>query len=366
MSKRKNPMAPAVPKTKPETRPAPPTPTPARPRPYTAPKPVVTPRPKLADYEEHASSHLVNFWDNIPQDHGFFLHPILFVHGDELSRAAFKYVFDRIERMGIAPGDIGPHAGHLAARAVEVERGHEGELTDIARAVTEAIWNIPPDQLKGGLGNVQGEVGASDLGTGDEWVEGIDENTRKEIEKRILLNTLIQGAAVQAMFDTTRLVTRELNTILPGITSVYDQFSLCAVGTYWSVDYAAMGAQVAKLATGYEHVRYEKREDEEVPVVYAKAVIWPVLVQEFVKGVMESICIHGYSSLDPVLQAIVIDKADKIEYEALEIIVGPELWRRVASRIKSDTHVADAVMTLAQMPPDALFAVVEAAIRGKK
>jgi hypothetical protein len=65
-----------------------------------------------------------------------------------------------------------------------------------------------------------------------------DELLRDEINKRLTLNWLIQGAAQHAGMTFHHLVADELNSLDPRLLRLYDQFALVILMQYWHVDSA--------------------------------------------------------------------------------------------------------------------------------
>jgi hypothetical protein len=350
--RRRNPAAPVAP-----TRPAPgprtpSTPAPSRPSPFTPTKPAVMPRPKLS------------FWSDIPPSHAFFGHPVLQEFGEQLSNDALREIGRRVDL------DNCIEASFRAYSAItEAESGYEPTLTDLARTVVETVWGIPPDQLKGGIGEVEGDVAGMDLGEDDSeepktlWDLGPSEAS--EVQKRLLINTIIQGCAIHAMLNNPRMVQRELAAISPDLPQFYEQFAWNSLAMYWKMDYEQMNiAQLRAQAAGFEEFKYERREDREVPVVYSKGINFPVMLQEFVKGVAEVVCLQSFSNLPPDTQAVVVEMADKVQYEPYQIKVGPQIWRRLLTKVGRDEGPADFLMRLSMMEPDELMDFVADAIKG--
>lgn len=311
------------------------------------------PRPKLS------------FWDEMPPDHAFFGHPILHEFGEQLSNDALAEIGRRVDL-----GRCVENAFEAYGAITEAEDGHEPALTDLARTVVETVWGIPPDQLKGGIGEVEDDVAGMDLG-GDEgeaeqpktmWDLSPDQVL--EVQKRLLINTIIQGCAIHAMLNNPRMVHNEINQISPNLVALYESFAWNALAMYWKMDYGSMNAgQLSAQAAGFEEVKYEQREEQEVPVVYAKGMNFPVMLQEFVKGVAEVICMESFAHLEPDMQAVVIDVADRVLYEPYEIMVGPQIWRKLLKRISREETPSDYLMRLSLMPPEELMEFVAEAIK---
>jgi len=331
------------------------TPTPSRPTPFTPTKPAVMPRPKLS------------FWTDIPPSHAFFGHPVLHEFGEQLSNDALAEIGRRVDLRRCVENAFAAHSAISRAEA-----GREPELTDLARTVVETIWGIPPDQLKGGIGEVEDDVAGMDLGGGGEEEESrtlwdLEPEQIAEVQKRLLINTIIQGCAIHAMLNNPHMVQDDIRKISPELVDLYEKFSWNALAMYWKMDYENMSmGQLKASAGGFEKTEYEQREEQEVPVVYAKGMNFPVMLQEFVKGVAEVIFMQSFSELPIPTQEVVIDMADQVVYEPYQIMVGPQIWRKLLKRVGREESPADYLLRLSKMEPEELMEFVAEAIKGSE
>lgn len=97
--------------------------------------------------------------------------------------------------------------------------------------------------------------------------------------------------------------------------------------------------------------------------VDARAHIFPVLVQELSKGVMEILSLHGLSSLDDQTYDEVIGQADRLEHEPWLIQAGPELWRKLLAIKPRTIPLGKLVAKLASLKPDALHHFLDAVVK---
>ena len=67
-----------------------------------------------------------------------------------------------------------------------------------------------------------------------------DQELRDEINKRMTLNWLIQGAAQHAGMTFHHLVRDELSALDPQLLRLYDQFSLINLLQYWHLSAAIL------------------------------------------------------------------------------------------------------------------------------
>jgi hypothetical protein len=96
--------------------------------------------------------------------------------------------------------------------------------------------------------------------------------------------------------------------------------------------------------------------------VVAKAIFWPLLAHELVKGTAELVCLHGLNKLDNETYTEVIKATDHIEYEVWMMQIGAELYRRWLSAKPNDICMADCLMHIAMQPPKKVEAIMLAVL----
>ena len=153
-----------------------------------------------------------------------------------------------------------------------------------------------------------------------------------EVEKRRFINAMIAGGAVSKNY-AYQLVSNKLSKISPGLPTLY---GLIMAGT--EIGYFATPDSMVKMsAQGQETVAgsEEMEFNEGKPVIKVRAMIFPMLVQELAKGLLE---LASYDSLpkDPETARQVIDKADLADEEAWSMIMGRGLWTKFVEAIGAD------------------------------
>lgn len=88
--------------------------------------------------------------------------------------------------------------------------------------------------------------------------------------------------------------------------------------------------------------------------VVAKAIVWPLLVHELIKGSMELICLHGLNGLSDGDYGVVLDQTEHLEYEVPMLQIGPEFYQCFLRVIPQGLKLADCVMAVATLEPVAL------------
>ncbi len=172
----------------------------------------------------------------------------------------------------------------------------------------------------------------------------------KMIQRRHFTNAIIQGSAVTNNF-LFELAGARLDRIHPELRKAYGIIMLSSELGYWMFPQDAVIAG-AKLQTqvgtaevtfvgddGEEQEAGEEQPNEpgapeeqperpparRIPVVKARAWMFPVLIQEIIKGLTELASLPSLPR-DPVDRQEVLDKADLIDAEAWHMMLGPKLW----------------------------------------
>jgi len=221
-------------------------------------------------------------------------------------------------------------------KALEVEKGKEEVLRDLAiKAVCEA-FEIPEDLLDASLNDDENiEVNNTEESFPENVdYDSLDQNIKDLINKRILINSIIQGASIHAFYTMHHLVKNELDEVSPELIKLYDEISVGTVFSYWKIDYSAIVDKMdpSMLVQGSSKVEYEEDSDE--PSVVAAARTFAVLCQELVKGAIECIALHGSRDISEEELKIVYSFADKRSDEPRYIQIGSEVWRKILCLIK--------------------------------
>jgi hypothetical protein len=162
----------------------------------------------------------------------------------------------------------------------------------------------------------------------------------------------MQGASKKGHY-IFHMVADELDKLNPRLMVLYGKLMSLADFQYWIIPESAMGGGVG----GTEEIEWrkaEKAEDkdeeeemekvdveegDEIPVVVAKAWIFPLLVHELIKGTLELSAINWADGhLDFEEQTEVIEKADTVEGEIWGMRLGPGMWEKFLDCIDPDDY----------------------------
>jgi len=143
-----------------------------------------------------------------------------------------------------------------------------------------------------------------------------------ERAKRRFINSLIQGAAFKGghMFN---LVRNELNDINPRLMDLYTTTQALMEHSYWLFpDMEGMAG-----GGGGQMGQSEIDDETDPPTVKARAVTFPLLVHELVKGVYETFGTHGLPD-DPRQQEMIMKAEDTLPAEIWDSRLGPIFWEK--------------------------------------
>lgn len=153
-------------------------------------------------------------------------------------------------------------------------------------------------------------------------------NAKEEVYKRRFINAMIQGSAKKCnhMFH---MVDEELTDLDPRLVNKYSKLMAAADYVYFIVP--EMDNQING---GVVRVQFPSKTNPKA-IIHVQAMVFPVLVHELVKGVMELISGHGLPK-DKKLGEYVINKADFLAAEPWDMRLGPAIYSRFTEMIDPD------------------------------
>lgn len=355
------PSAPPQPKPKPDF------------KPWNPPKPKEEPSPKakilyniMEAYDDEVNPSTRKFWGDIrTSNHIFSKHPIMAMYGEESVKKAFQDNIDRLSKAFPEYSNLPPQQRlqsiyqevmDIFMNAMQIESRYKRQLEQIAKEVVSEVYGIPEEMMIAQLGmsgSDQFKQQDEDQFEQDEEPESdISPDTpdlTDQINKRITLNALTQGAAVHNMMTIYKLASQKLNNLNPKFVQLYDKLSPGMLSSYWLMDFLAMAATLGQHVAGSTKVQYS--DDSNEPKIVAQAMCFPILIQELVKGAMEILSHHGLSNLDQASTKKVLQTADTLTDEPWLIQVGPHLWRSFLKIVPKGSDLATVVAKLATQDP---------------
>ena len=216
-------------------------------------------------------------------------------------------------------------------RLIMIQMQNKEQLEKLAVDLVRKEMGIPKDamQFKAELvmqpmGPAGGMKSEPEMPSEEEIQEfmGDMEQFNLERAKRRFINSLIQGAAFKGghMFN---LVRNEINDINPQLMDLYTTSQALMEHAYW------LFPDMENMAGGGGGQMGQSEVDEETdpPTVIGRAVTFPLLVHELVKGVYEVFGTHGLPD-DPRQQEMILKAEDTLPAEIWDSRLGPIFWEK--------------------------------------
>jgi hypothetical protein len=290
-------------------------------------------------------------------------------YSEKLAGQRFKEIVNKVKRYhGI--NTITPNMMQLMFQIMgeisQIETRHKEALERLAVDIVSEEFDIPEQMLEATLTPPGSQLShESDEEEEDDEDYGSDFETPKqpksakrmeelelEVDKRRVINALMQGAAKKGHY-IFHMVADELDALDPRLMVLYGKLMSLADFQYWVIPDTMMTGQVG----GVEKIEWRKAEkpenkDEEedmedinleegddMPVVVAKAWIFPLLVHELIKGTLELSAINwadGHLDFDE--QKEVMSKADTDEGEIWGMRLGPGMWEKFLDCVGNENY----------------------------
>jgi len=190
--------------------------------------------------------------------------------------------------------------------------------------IPEGAMQFKAELVMQPMGKAEGMQSEPELPSEEEVEEfmGDMETFNLERSKRRFINSLIQGAAFKGGHMYV-LVSNELNDMDPRLLNLYGVSQSLMEHAYW------IFPDMENMAGGGGGQMGQSEVDEETdpPTVKAKAVTFPLLVHELVKGVYEIFGTHGLPD-DPRQQEMVLNAEDTLPAEIWDSRLGPIFWEK--------------------------------------
>ena len=330
------------------------TPTKPKPRRTSVPSPGTSPKPApKANLEENAKEILKKIIDRYMSEF------------DKLHEADYDKIFDPetlsklkgsvAQRLqGKNPMQVAMQLQQLAMQVMRLEQGNQDLLEQLAYDVVYEAYPylksnedvieidakiVPQSQVKEALQpNTPNEEDIDELSVEEE--NEMMDDIAADLKKRRLINAITQGGSTFS--KSAHYVQQEYIDIVggEGTSDKYRDLMQAALDMIdFAVGMAGMGMGGSNLennATGAESVFYDF--EKEKWIIKARAIVFPVLVLEIVKGMYEIIGLFGFDDLERGEK--VVSKIDKIQNEPEDIAYGQLITKNLFDIInKLETDV---------------------------
>ena len=243
----------------------------------------------------------------------------------------------------------------------QIETIHKDALEQLAVDIVSEEFEIPESMLEANLVPPGTKIDLKD----EEEEDGGDESqeyqlpkTPKsaqrmeelelEVDKRNMINAMLQGAAKKGHY-IFHMVADELDAIDPRLMMLYGKLMSLADLQYWLIPDSMQTSSVGGMekiewrkpekSDEEELEDYDLEDEEEIPVVVAKAWIFPLLVHELIKGTLELAASNWATGhLDFEEQKEVIEKTDTPQNELWGMRLGPGIWEKFLDCIPQEDY----------------------------
>ena len=292
-------------------------------------------------------------------------------YSEKIAGQRFKEIINKVKRYhGVR--NITPNMMQMMFQIMgeisQIETRHKEALERLAVDIVSEEFDLPEQMLEATLSPPGSPLSHKEEEEEDDDGDDIEspqpnipkqpksakrmEELEMEVDKRRVINSLMQGAAKKGHY-IFHMVADELDAIDPRLMGLYGKLMSLADFQYWVIPDTMMTGQVG----GVEKIEWRKAEkpenkDEEedmedanleegddMPVVVAKAWIFPLLVHELIKGALELAALNwadGHLDFDEHKE--VIEKADTDEGEIWGMRLGPAMWEKFLDCIGTDNY----------------------------
>lgn len=228
-------------------------------------------------------------------------------------------------------------------KIVQIENEHRQELEQLAVELVTKEMGIPEGSFQFDVKIVgMGEIDTEDFNR----EEGNQENpTEVDIEveeelmddiagldleraKRRMINSMIQGASKRGHY-MYQLVPQKIQEITGSeqLINLYGILMSINDTLYWQLSDQMMQMM---MGGGGQAVGGKESVDRNTqpPTIYARAVNFPILVHEVLKGIMEVFAIQGQPEDQDIFQQV-SQHEDTLEKEMWDLRLGPAIWDRI-------------------------------------
>ncbi len=227
---------------------------------------------------------------------------------------------------------------------IDAEEGYRDELEMIAAIMATDAFpiidyaNIKIDAKITGPEDLNVEI---EPGEEDPLQPSFDDDTEKLKAKRRIINGITQGASVRGAFSFY-LFREYLDDINPALVEKYNEILKSVFGIYDDENAIAMMlaalAQGQKMEGGTSEMVYD--EENEQFVIKARALCFPMLLHEIVKGLYEIVGTEGFGA-DKEKNKAIINAVDKLSNEPKDFRFGKFLYDAI-TKLYNESDLDDA------------------------
>lgn len=252
----------------------------------------------------------------------------------------------------------------IILKCQKIEEKNRNALEKLAVNYVINLFSIPDDTITIETNLVNAIENADDISPvepfdGDVEFETADlddlSSIDAEVAKRHFLNALNMGAGM-SISENIRGYIEDLYDIDSRLPQLYKE--ALALNNYMIFKSPDLGiSDNDRKQVGVVNVKLGS--SDELVVISASGIIFPILLCELVRGLMELFSSHGLPK-DRARRDYIIKKADYLKAEPWQMRIGPYMWKIFTEYFEgSDTSEMPYIyQTLAKLKPDTFFKVI--------
>lgn len=174
------------------------------------------------------------------------------------------------------------------------------------------------------------------------------ESIEAEIQKRMLLNTLVMGASIVLTKHILKLKRNEISNMDNTLYNDYRKI-------LWLNEYYMFSTDIEVSNNALNQaggVDVKLGDTSTLTIINSSALCFPILLVETIRGLMELFISHGLPE-DKRLAKYILEHADTLKYQQYSIIAGPIIWNRIMNVLKQGdlktTIIPNLFTTLSEM-----------------
>jgi hypothetical protein len=258
--------------------------------------------------------------------------------GNSLMRAAkkeYEYGIDRLERKAV---DMIKKQFKIPNNAVDFEATITG-INPMQLGMPSDISPEQAEQVSRQAGMKVGKINREGLKMvrgNKEIPQGKTEGEMKpKVKRRRLVNAMMHGAARKS--QNLHHMDDELRQEAPQLGRDYANVMAANDASYWMMDDETIRQQGEQgIHAGNVRIKLSDQEGGK-PKIIAQGMIFPILLHELSKGVVELMSLWSLPQ-DRDVRQYVLDKTDNLESETNDIRLGPIIWSKFVEQIPVDNQ----------------------------
>lgn len=189
-----------------------------------------------------------------------------------------------------------------------------------------------------------------------------EEELKPSVKRRRLTNAMMHGAARKS--QNLHHLDDEIRETNPQLSRDYANVMAANDANYFLADDDTIRRE-GESGVHAGNVRLDLSNPEK-PKIIAQGIIFPILLHELAKGVVELMSLWSLPK-DPEVSKYVLDKTDNLESETNDIRLGTKIWEKFVQQIPTENQeVVSLTWHMLQELPDSEFnSIIEGLIKGE-